>query len=221
MRPGVYYIRGDGLALKSASARIIAIPYGNSTTGYTDAQAKLDFKTNKTEIEVEQQFQANCPKPTVANPNPSTCGVLIYNAPASAGSNWNTNKDTINVGSQGVFQIRAYNPDYDTIGTNRALFASYRNFSIWQAREPPPTGAGQTQPTISMTGGACVTLSGTVYAAGGPIVFGGGTCGTGGGDNDITLQFVCWDLTLAGNNNFYFAYDSSFYVLPMTYGLVE
>ena len=72
-----------------------------------------------------------------------------------------------------------------------------------------------------MTGGACVTLSGTVYAAGGAIQFGGGSCGSGGGDQDLTLQFLCWDLTLGGNNNFYFAYQKDFFAIPTTYGLVK
>ena len=221
MRPGVYVIRGGGLSLKSASARIFTIPYGDATSGYTDAQAKLDFKTNKTATEVEQEFQARCPQPTASNPNPGTCGVLIYNAPASASSNWNTNQDPVSVGAQGIFQVRAYNPTSDQIGTNRPLFASYRNLAIWQARTPEPQGSGQTQPTVSMTGGGCVTLSGTIYAPGAPVVFGGGSCGGGGGDASLTLQFIAWDLTLAGNNNFYFAYNKGWFAEPMTYGLVR
>jgi Flp pilus assembly protein TadG len=221
MRPGVYVIRGSGLTLKSASARIFSIPWGNATSGYTDATAKTDFAITKTQLEVSQMFVAKCPSPTLANPTPSTCGVMIYNAPSSASSNWNTNNDQINVGAQGVFQVRAYNPDNDTIVANRTLFRNYRNLIFWQARTPAPTGSGQTQPTISMQGGACVTLSGTGYAPGGQIVFGGGTCGSGGGDSQLKLQFICWDLTLAGNNNFYFAYSKDFFTVPTTYGLVQ
>jgi Flp pilus assembly protein TadG len=221
LRPGVYVIRGGGLSLKSASARIFAIPWGDASHGYTNAQAKTDFATAKTQAQVSQMFMTRCPQPSPANPSPSTCGVLIYNGPSGASSSWNANQDPISVGSQGVFQIRAYVPANDTILANRTLFASYRNLVIWQARTPAPTGSGQTQPTIAMTGGGCVTLSGTVYAAGGPVQFGGGSCGSGGGDNDLTLQFVCWDLTLAGNNNFYFAYQKDYFATPTGYGIVR
>jgi Flp pilus assembly protein TadG len=221
LRPGVYWIRGGGLSLKSGSARVFAIPYGTSSAGYTDATAKADFATSKTDVQVEQMFQSKCPQPTVANPTPSTCGVLLYNGPSSSGGSWNTNQDPISVGAQGIFQIRAYNPVNDTIVANRTLFSSYKNIVIWQARTPAPTGSGQTQPTISMTGGACVVLSGTVYASGGQVNFGGGSCGTGGGDASLTLQFLCWDLTLSGNNNFYFAYNKDWFATPTTYGLVK
>jgi hypothetical protein len=219
MRPGIYWLRGGGLQLKNASARIFAIPQGTSTAGYTDATAKADFATSKTDTQVEVQFQTNCPSPTLANPTPSTCGVLIYNGPN--GSTWNTNNDPITVGSQGIFQVRAYVPANDQIVANRTTFSSYKNLVIWQARTPAPTSSGQTQPTIAMTGGACVVLSGTVYGAGAPISFGGGSCGAGGGDSNLKLQFVCWDLTLGGNNNFYFAYSKDWFALPTTYGLVK
>jgi len=221
MRPGVYFIRGGGLTIKSGSGRVMAIPWGNATSGYTDATAKTDFALAKTDVQVETQFQTNCPSPTSSNPSPSTCGVLLYNAPSSTGSNWNTNNDPISVGAQGLFMIRAYQPSWDTITTNRTLFATYKNLVFWQAHDPAPTGSGQTQPTIAMTGGGCIVLSGTGYAPGGPVSFGGGSCGSGGGDISLKLQFICWDLTLAGNNNFYFAYSKDFFAKPTTYGLVK
>ena len=221
MRPGVYYIRGGGMSLKSGSARIFAIPAGSATTGYLDATAIADFAISKTQLQASQMFMSKCPQPSPSNPTPSTCGVMIYNAPASTSSNWNTNQDKINVGAQGVFQVRAYVPANDTIVSNRSLFTSYKNLVIWQARTPAPTGAGQTQPQLAMAGGGCITLSGTLYASGGQVDFGGGSCGSGGGDNDLTLQFICWDLTLSGNNNFYFAYQKEYFTIPTAYGLVK
>jgi hypothetical protein len=221
MRPGVYVIRGGGVSIGSGSGRLIAIPWGNATSGYTDATAKADFALAKTDVQVQVQFQTNCPTPTSANPSPSTCGVLLYNGPSSASANWNTNGDPIAVGAQGTFMIRAYQPAWDTIVANRTLFAGYKNLVFWQARTPPPTGSGQTQPTVAMTGGGCIVLSGTGYAPGAPVSFGGGSCGSGGGDNSLKLQFICWDLTLAGNNNFYFAYSKDWFAKPTTYGLVR
>jgi hypothetical protein len=222
LRPGVYYLRGGGITLKSASARIFSIPAGNATSGYTNAQAKSDFniaQNSAGNLLASQMWISKCPTPTVTNPQSATCGVLLYNAPN--GSSWNTNQDQVKVGAQGVFQIRAYNPDQDTIPGNQALFQPYRNISIWQAANPAPTGSGQTQPDLLMNGGACVTLSGTVYAPGGNINFGGGTCGAGGGDDKLTMQFICWDLTLSGNNNFYFQYQKDWFAQPTTYGLVQ
>jgi Flp pilus assembly protein TadG len=221
LRPGVYWMRGGGLSLKSGSARVFSIPYGTSTTGYTDATALADFATTKTDLQVEQQFIANCPAPTLVNPLPSTCGNLLYNGPSSSSSSWNTNQDAVSVGAQGIFEIRAYNPANDEIIGNRTLFTPYKNVVIWQAHDPPFTGSGQNQPTIAMTGGACVTLSGTVYAPEGQIQFGGGSCGSGGGDTNLKLQFICWDLTLAGNNDFYFAFSKDWFAKPTTYGLVQ
>jgi hypothetical protein len=73
-----------------------------------------------------------------------------------------------------------------------------------------------------MQGGACVVMSGTVYAPGAEVDFGGSSCGTGGGaDAQLALQFICWDLTLAGNNNFYFKYNRAFFAKPYAYGLTQ
>ena len=55
------------------------------------------------------------------------------------------------------------------------------------------------QPIVSVQGRACVVLSGAVFAPGAEIDFGGSSCGVGGGSDAIaTLQFLCWDLALAG-----------------------
>ena len=73
-----------------------------------------------------------------------------------------------------------------------------------------------------MAGGACVILSGTVYASGALVDFGGSSCGSGGGGNaSATLQFVVFDLTISGSNNFYFAYQKNAFAAPMEYGLVH
>jgi hypothetical protein len=215
LRPGVYYVDGGGFKLKSASARIISIP--DSTT-MNDIQAKNTFKTNLSEAQIIQAWENNCP---INAPQPH-CGVMIYNAPS--GASWVTsggNADEISNGSQGVVLLRAYNPAIDEIVANRTAFATYSGLVIWQARTPAPT-ASAPQPAISMAGGACVIMSGTVYARGGQITFGGSSCGTGGGGESVTtLQFVVWDLTLSGNNDFYFAYQKNLFAAPLQYGLIE
>lgn len=214
LRPGVYYIDGGGLKLKSGSARIFAIP---SVDVMSDAQAKATFATNISDAAVISAWQSTCPL------NGSTCGVMIYNGPSSP-SAWTMsggNADQISNGSQGILMLRAYRPESDSIARNREPFASYRNLVFWQARTPAPSAASG-QPSIVMAGGACVILSGTVYAAGGLVDFGGSSCGSGGGGAATsTLQFVVWDLTLSGNNSFYFAYQKNAFAAPMEYGLIK
>ena len=213
LRPGVYYLDGSGFKLKSASARVIGIP--DSAT-MPDNVAKIQFRTTHTQSTIINNWSAACPL------NANKCGVMLYNAPS--GASWVTtggNADEINNGSQGLLLMRAYNAANDEIAANWAPFESYSGLVIWQARLPAPTQASG-QPAISMAGGACIIISGTVYAAGGQVDFGGSTCGTGGGgESATTLQFVVWDLTVSGNNNFYFAYQKNLFAAPLQYGLVE
>jgi hypothetical protein len=213
LRPGVYYVGGGGVKLKSASARIISIP--DSST-MSDSQAKTQFATTMTESQIVSNWSNACPL------NGTHCGVMLYNAPT--GASWVTNggsSDDISNGSQGDVLLRAYNPAIDEIAANRTPFATYAGLVIWQARTPVPTQSAP-QPTISMGGGACVIMSGTVYGAGAQVIFGGSSCGSGGGGvSATTLQFVVFDLTLSGNNDFYFAYQKNLFAAPMQYGLIN
>jgi hypothetical protein len=240
LRPGVYYIAGGGLQLKSSVAQIIAIPALTGTCGGTgtcsDANAVARYcnpttqtsnggSCQLTSTQVGTNWASDCPTP----PASSTCGVLIYNAMVDGASAWATSggsSDAIQNGSFGVLLLRGYNPTNDTIAangttSNSSTFASYKNLIVWQARDKVP-GPNLPQPVVGMTGGACVVMSGTVYASGAEVDFGGSTCGTSGGaDAQLVLQFVCWDLTLAGNNNFYFAYNRAAFAQPWAYGLVQ
>lgn len=231
LRPGVYFIAGGGMSLKSGSGRILSIPSssdycGKTTTNpagqlCTDAVAEAAYATSLTSDQIGAQWQRDCPDPISSTT--SHCGVLIYNAKSDSSSTWSTTgqSDAISNGSQGTILLRAYDPANDTIVGDRTLFTSYKNLVIWQARLPAPDGTN-FQPDLSMAGGACVTLSGTVYAPGAAVGFGGSTCGTGGGaDAEIVLQFIAWDLTLSGNNNFYFAYRRNAFATPTGYGLIK
>ena len=213
LRPGVYYVGGGGLKLKSASARVLSIP--DSTT-MSNAQAKATFQKTFNETKIIDNWQTACPL------NGNSCGVLLYNAPS--GASWVTsggNADEISNGSQGVVLLRSYNATHDEIVANRVPFAPYSGLVIWQARLPAPSST-VAQPDISMAGGACVIMSGTVYAAGGRVTFGGSSCGAGGGGAAATtLQFIVFDLTLSGNNDFYFAYQKNLFAAPFMYGLIE
>lgn len=215
LRPGVYFVDGGGFKLKSASARMIAIP--DSST-MSDSQAKTLFATNLSESEIVSNWNS----PSVCPLNGIHCGVMIYNAPT--GSSWVSsggNADEISNGSQGDVLLRAYNPAVDEIALNRTGFATYAGLVIWQARTPVPTQSAP-QPAIQMGGGACVIMSGTVYGTGAQVTFGGSSCGSGGGGSSATtLQFVVFDLTLSGNNDFYFAYQKNLFAAPLQYGLIK
>jgi hypothetical protein len=214
LRPGVYYLGGGGLALKSGAARIFSIP---SAAVMPDSVAKTTFAKTLSDTAAATAWQAACPV------SGSTCGVMVYNAPSSS-SAWQTgggNADQISNGSQGMLLLRSYNPSNDSIVGNRNTFAPYKNLVIWQSRTPVP-GPSTPQPEVSMAGGACVVLSGTVYAPGGLVNFGGSSCGAGGGGDAVsTIQFIVWDLTVSGNNNFYFAYQRDLFAAPTAYGLVK
>ena len=214
LRPGVYFIDGGGLKLKSASARIFSIP---SVDVMPDSVAKTTFATSLSNTDVALNWQSTCP---LAN---SPCGVLIYNDPAVS-THWTTNggsADEITNGSQGILMLRAYSSAIYSIVSNRVPFVDYDDLVFWQARAPIP-GPTTPQPDISMAGGACTVLSGTVYAPGSQMDFGGSSCGSGGGGDAVTaLQFIVWDLTLSGNNNFYFAYQKDYFAAQTVYGLVK
>ncbi|CAN5776568.1 hypothetical protein BH23CHL7_BH23CHL7_06300 [soil metagenome] len=216
LRPGVYRIQGKGLSIGS-SGSILAIPAASLSS--SDAVVRTRYALSLSSTDIGLNWQADCPPP----PASSTCGVLIYNAP-SGNSGWTTggaNSDVISVGAQGNLMLRAYQAGRD--GTNGSLLGTYNNMVIWQQRTPLPTGANSgEQPPVNLGGGACVVLSGTTYVPGAQVAFGGGSCGAGGGGDEVaTLQFIAFDLSLGGNNNFYFGYRADSFTAPTFYGLVE
>jgi Flp pilus assembly protein TadG len=222
LRPGVYVIQGGGFQLKSASARVYTIP---ASSVLDDASVRTRYaSTNDTgcasanpDCVVGPRWQSDCGIST------TTCGVLIYNAPAGNlapnASSWSVNKDLISVGAQGVTRLRAYNPAADP--THTTLFASYKNIVFWQARQPAPLNNAGFQPDVNLAGGGSVTLSGTVYAPAAAVLFYGNSGGCGGCDSNDTLQFICWELSLKGNNVFYFAYRANSFAAPTFYGLMQ
>jgi hypothetical protein len=227
LRPGLYYLYGTGITNQS-SGSIYAIPNANANCGYpvqkcTDAWAKAFFGQSDTTLlgnglTVGQQWASDCSLAT------SVCGVLLYNAPGSSGK-WSTNgSDAINIGAQGVVRLRGYNPVADTTvnGGTTGVFArnGYANLVMWQARQPAP-GPNMAQTGLNLGGGGTFVISGTVYAPGAAVKDSGNPGGCGGCDSDETVQYICWDLTLAGNTTYYFAYRKQYFAQPLGYGLVQ
>ena len=91
---------------------------------------------------------------------------------------------------------------------------------FWQSRTPIPTQSS-AQPDISMSGGACVVISGTVYGPGArstlaaprAVAVAAATLSPRSSSSCLT--------SISGNNNFYFAYQKDYFASPYVYGLVE
>ncbi|HEY5486531.1 MAG TPA: pilus assembly protein TadG-related protein [Candidatus Limnocylindrales bacterium] len=123
------------------------------------------------------------------------CGVLIVNNPVNA-------KGDINVQAGGATYLRPYVPGV----------AAYKNVLIWQLK------SASYQPDISLQGGSAASLTGGVYAPTATVSMGGGGSSVAG---DLTIQFICWDLSLNGNPTFDFVYNSDAFPKTQGYGLVQ
>ena len=208
LRPGVYYLEGGGFNVGATS--FYSIP---DTAILTDAQVRVRYATA---LLAEVSWPIDCPFDPNGNGH---CGVFIYNAPSCTTCTWSLpNGDRIVWSATGQTRLRAYVPGADR--TNGAALLTYQNLVIWQARTPAPSPSSP-QPVIDVSGGRQVTLSGTVYASGAEVDFGGTSTGTGGGTDTRALQFIAWDLHLQGDNNMYFEYRDDAFARPTKYGLVE
>jgi hypothetical protein len=206
LRPGVYVMRGGGFTSGSASFYTVPPP-----TTVADVDVRLRYANVAA---AEARWSTDCP----ADPAVGRCGVMIYNAPSCDACNWSLpNADRISWGSNGSVRLRGYNPRGDPDG---GTFISVANIVVWQARLPAPSAARE-QPQLHLGGGGSVTLSGTIYAPGAQVMFGGSSSGTGGLTDSALVQFIVWDLQLQGNNNFYFEYRGRYFAFPSSYGLID
>lgn len=209
MEPGVYVFQGLGFSL-GAQDKIFTIP------------SNLPAAKRTTSFDVTA-WNAACPMDTTVS---GKCGVMIYNAPSCVTCAWDgsnpatSSKDTIDLTGGATFMLRAYNPAADVANGSNDYFAKYKNILLWQARTPQPT-PDKGQPTVSLGGGGSVILSGTVYAPFAKVKFGGSSGGSGGATEEVTLQFIVYDLQLQGNNNFAFRYSRDAFARESAYGLVN
>ena len=137
---------------------------------------------------------------------------MIFNTGTASGSGA---VGQIAVGAGATMKLRAY----DERGLGNA-YPDYRNLLIFQDRTPAPSSS-YAQPTVLLRGEGNINVSGTVYAPGAPVSMGGSSGGAGGGNTDLTLQFVTWDLEFEGNATFRFFYSDAEFVRPTDYGLIE
>lgn len=144
----------------------------------------------------------------------TNCGVLLFNTA------WGSTKDQISVGAGATLKLRPYLPTADPNASKLSDANSYQNLLMWQDGNPAPT-SGSPQPVVQLSGGGSVDIAGTVYAPGAQVAMGGGSGGSGGSTTDVTLQFICWDLSLQGNSSFHFFYQSNQFAKPTDYGLIK
>jgi Flp pilus assembly protein TadG len=147
----------------------------------------------------------------------SNCGVLIYNTGMTSNAMSGPAKDTITVGAGATLKLRPYKWSVDTYTAGPD--DSYDNLLFWQDADQAP-GPNYRQPDVSLSGGGLIDLTGTLYAPSAKVQM-GGTSGGAGGAVDVTLQFICWDLSFNGNIGFHFYYASDAFTKPQVYGLIK
>jgi len=144
----------------------------------------------------------------------TTCGVVIVNTGTASGSGA---MGQVTVGAGATLKLRPYNPSADTVtGAIQAM----SNLLLWQFASPAPSSS-YAQPSLQLSGGGSVFLSGTVYAPSALVYMNGGSGGSGGASTDVTLQFIAWDITFSGNSTFHFLYQNDAFAKPSDYGLIK
>jgi hypothetical protein len=148
---------------------------------------------------------------TDCSPSAHTCGVLILNSGGSS-------MDQITVGAGATLKLRAYDAQADSTPPPSA--DQYTGLLFWQ-EGTPVASSSYAQPTVLLSGGGNVNISGTVYAPQALVHMGGSSGGSGGGDVNLTLQFICYDLEIQGNVSFHFNYVDNEFAKPTDYGLIQ
>jgi Flp pilus assembly protein TadG len=202
--PGLY---SSGIQLASGE-RAFFLP-GLYYLNNTNAAGGLQVKSNSQLYSVDPTFNAaSCtawPASTVDATNKAqwatactvaaNCGVLLVNNPVNF-------KGDINIQAGGATMLRPYQPGVK----------AYQNLLIWQL------GSASYPAVISFQGGGAASLTGGVYAPKATVSMGGSGSGTAG---DLTIQFVCWDLSLNGTPTFDFQCNLDAFPKAQGYGLVQ
>jgi hypothetical protein len=149
-----------------------------------------------------------------SNCGATTCGVLMYSKGTASGA---TAMGQISVGAGATMELKPYLPSADLTLAN---VSEYQNLLFWQDISPAVSDTF-TQPPVNLNGGGTINISGTVYAPSALVYMTGGAGGGAGNSVDLTLQFICYDLTIQGNSSFHFFYLSNAFAKPTDYGLIQ
>jgi len=203
LQPGVYT---GGIQLRNSSIALLRPGIYVLNGGGLDVGAQASFcSISATSTATDcSNFTTDCPD--------TLCGVLLFNRGTASGSGA---LGPISIGAGSTLKLRAYDDR-----ANGNVSFSYRNVLIWQDSSPAAS-ASYNQPIVQISGGGAVDISGTVYAPQGKVLMGGNSGGTGGGNVDLLLQFIAWDLEMSGNSAFHFFYSDADFARPKDYGLIE
>ena len=203
LRPGIY--RG-GIELRNSSVALLrpgiyVFDGGGLQVG---AQASFCSIGETSAATTCGNFATDCPD--------ITCGVLLYNTGTASGGGA---MGPVTVGAGSTLKLRAYDDR-----ANGDQHFEYRNLLIWQSASPVPSPTYQ-QPTVQLSGGGNVNISGTLYAPKAKVLMNGTSGGAGGGSVELLLQFISWDLEMSGNSAFHFFYSDAETTKWKDYGLVQ
>jgi Flp pilus assembly protein TadG len=203
LQPGVYT---GGIELRSQSIALLrpgiyVLNGGGLVVGAQASFCSISAASIATDC---SSFTTDCPD--------TLCGVLLFNRGTASGS---AAMGPISIGAGSTLKLRAYDDR-----ANGNISFSYRNVLIWQEGTPAASST-YSQPVVTLSGGGAVDVSGTVYAPQGKVLMGGNSGGTGGGNVDLLLQFISWDLEMSGNSAFHFFYSDADFARPKDYGLIE
>lgn len=204
LQPGIY--RG-GIELKNSAKAFLkpGIYYIDGGGIALGAQSQVySIQSNGTTSTTTSSWASDCPD--------TTCGVLVYNAGTASGSNA---MGQVSVAAGAVLKLRAY--DERAVSN---VHPDFRNLLLWQSATPAASSS-YAQPVVYLNGGGNVDISGTLYAPQALVHMGGSSGGSGGGNVDLTLQFIAWDMEIQGNAAFHFYYSANDFARPKDYGLVE
>jgi hypothetical protein len=202
--PGVYT---GGIQLKNSSTAYLRPGIYVMNGGGLDlgAQSSVYAIPASLSSTTSASWSSDCP------PGAHTCGVLIVNSGGSS-------MDQVTVGAGATLKLRAYDAQADSTPPPSA--DQYTGLLVWQ-ESTPEASSGYAQPTVLLSGGGNVNISGTVYAPQALVHMGGSSGGSGGGDVNLTLQFICYDLEIQGNVSFHFNYVDNDFAKPTDYGLIQ
>ena len=203
LQPGVYV---GGIQLKNTSIALLRPGIYVFDGGGLDIGAQASFCSISATSTATTcaNFTTDCPD--------TTCGVLLFNRGTASGS---TAMGELTVGAGATLKLRAYDDR-----ANADQHFEYRNLLVWQD-STPAASSSFAQPTIHLSGGGNVDISGTLYAPQAKVLMGGHSGGSGGSTVTLTLQFIAWDLELSGNSAFRFYYSDAEFARPKDYGLVQ
>ena len=207
LQPGVYT---GGIQLRNTSTALLrpgiyVLDGGGLDVGAQATICSISGTSSATDCAT---WSSNC--------GDTDCGVLLFNRGTQSG---NGAMGQVTVGAGSTLRLKAY--DERAIPSDVTSYSAYRNLLLWQDASPPASST-YAQPEVALNGGGNIDIGGTVYAPQAVVVMNGTSGGSqGGGDVELTLQFISWDLNIQGNAHFRFFYHSDQFVAPLGYGLVE